>query len=463
MRDSILRNEKKIAYLIMLFSGLLLAIMMIILSAYDHPSADDFNYSVNVRQYGFFGAQYYWYVSWCGRYFSTFILTLNPLVLGSFTGYKIMSALLIFLSTITFYFFSASLFGPNTVLEKLFLATMSFFVFILLMPSMAEGYYWFAGAYSYQMGNILTLLLFIAMISYMKRPSGKVFILSSIIVFALAGSNEYSMLILVLLLFFINGLRAFRHRNISSYYFVLLLLAILGASIMYFAPGNSYRASFQTNNYKLLFSIKSSFKETFDVLSHWWWIGGLLMLTSYKIVSARVSEYLEEKIKLIYLNPIMILVFVFLIITLGFFSCYWSLGLYPPLRTINTIYFYFIIGSVYTGLCSAIFLKRFNIPDVPFVNYLVVVLLFVYVIKYPNNISRAYYDLKDGVAGAYNSELNNRYLMLKTSDCKKCPVEKLKNIPKTLFFVDISEKTENAMSRSYSYFFNKDSIFVESN
>jgi hypothetical protein len=462
MRDFILRNEKKLAYLIVIIAGVLVALLLFILSFYDHPSADDFNYSVNVRQYGFFGSQYYWYVSWCGRYLSTFLLSLNPLIYGSFTGYKLMSAILILLSIISFYFFTASLFKPNTIPEKLYITFLSFFAFILLMPSVAEGYYWMAGAYSYQGGNILTLLLFVMMIVNLKKPSKKVFVVSAIIVLALAGSNEYSMLFLVLLLLFINVLRVIRHKKISSYYFVLLILAVVGSMVVYFAPGNAYRASFQTNNFQFVFSLKSSFREAFDVISHWWWIGGFIILASYKIASSKMSVFSEDWFKSIYLNPFLVLAFIFMVIAAGFFSCYWSLGLYPPLRTINTIYFYFITGSVYTGLCTAILLKRFKIPDVPFIHYLVLILLFVYVIKFPNNISRAWHDLNDGIASAYDRELNNRYKTLQTVDCKKCAVSKLKNVPKTLFFSDISEKTDNAMLKSYAYFFNKDSIFVES-
>jgi hypothetical protein len=93
----------------------------------------------------------------------------------------------------------------------------------------------------------------------------------------------------------------------------------------------------------------------------------------------------------------------------------------------------------------------------------VVMLIFVYIIKFPGNINRAGSDLKDGTAAAYNNELNSRYLMLKNNESKKCTVSRLKFFPKTLFFTDISEKTAPEMLRSYAAFFNKDSIFVEPN
>jgi hypothetical protein len=462
MRDFILQNEKKAAFLIVILSGVFIASLMLCLSYFDHPSADDYNYSVNVRHYGFFGAQYFWYISWCGRYFSTFILSLNPLIFGSFSGYKVMSALLIMFSVISFYFFIDSLFRIPTILEKLYLTFLVFIAFILLMPSIAEGYYWMAGAYSYQSGNILTLLLFSMMISYREKPAKIKFVISAIIVIALAGTNEYSMMILVLLLLFINGFNVFRYKKISFYYLVLLILALCGSMVVYFAPGNDYRASFQTNNYQFLFSMKSSIKEAFDVLSHWWWIGVLIILATYKMAESKISETSEAGFKNIYLNPFLVLTAIFLVLTAGFFTCYWSLGLYPPLRTINTIYFYFIVGSVYTGLCTAMFLKRYKFLNVRFIHFIVVLLLLIYCYKFPNNVRRALHDLKDGTASAYNKELNERYQSLNQSACRKCAISKLKNIPTTLFFADLSEKTDIAMFQSYVYFFNKDSIYLQS-
>jgi len=463
MKGKYKQNEKKTRYFIVILGGVILLLMLLFLSFCNHPSADDYNYSVDARQYGFFGAQYHWYIQWSGRYFSILLTSLSPLVFGSFYGYKLMSFVIIIFSFASFYFVINTLFNKSGLLEKFYLVSLIFFSFILLMPSLTEAFYWWAGAYSYQIGNILTLLLFTLIIVYKAQPSKKLFSLSVIVIIALAGSNETSMFITVLTLFLITILKSIRDKKIDFFFLVIFSITIVCSLVVYYSPGNALRASSNINNHQLLFSLRSSVAEAIDVIGNWWWIGVFIIFTTYNIVADRIKNYEENRFSGIYLNPFLVLALIFVIISAGFFTCYWSLGLYPPLRAINTIYFYFIIGSIYAGICLAVKIKRsgIKIPDMSVLQMLIPLLLMVYIYKYPNNVSTAFSDIKDGVACRYDKELNERYHNLNTSDCNICPVNKLKNIPTSLYFKDISEETDQSMLRSYAAFFNKDSIFVE--
>ncbi len=463
MKDVVIQNEKKIRYIVIFAFGLLVTILFLVLSFYNHPSADDFNYSMNVRQYGFFGAQQYWYTHWSGRYFATFLLSLNPLVINSVSGYKMMSFLLIFLTVFSLYFFIDTVFNKARFLEKTYIVILAFFTFVMLMPSVAEGFYWMSGAYTYQIGNILTLLLGALIISYNRNKSKIVFVLAVITLIALIGTNETSMFISVLIILFINVFRIIKDKTIPVFLFVLLGVAAICSMVVYFAPGNDFRSLNQSNSHQFLFSFKSSVSEAMDMISNWWWIGFLLIFSSYKLASDMNWEKKETNFERIYLNPFFALLLLFLIIVAGFFTCFWSLGLYPPLRTINTIYFYFIIISVYIGVCTAVKLKRsgIKIPEVPFAMWLIPLFIAFYVYKYQNNVSTAYFDLKDGTAAMYNDELLARYSYLRKNDGKICEIEKLKNIPATLFFSDISMIEDKVMNEAYSKYFGKESIIVK--
>jgi len=257
-------------------------------------------------------------------------------------------------------------------------------------------------------------------------------------------------------------LQVIRYKKVDSFFLVLLALALVFSSVVFLSPGNTNRMS-QTNNHQFLFSLKSSIAEAIDVLGNWWWIGAFIIFSAFKITTDTISEKTENRFVSVYLNPFLVLLLIFGIVAAGFFTCYWSLGLYPPMRMINTIYFYFIIGSLYTGICIAVKLKKtgIKIPDIPFSQMLVPLLLMVYVYKYQNNLSTAYFDLKDGVARKYDEELMNRYNFLYTSDCKTCEVEKIVHIPKTLYFNGLDEKTDFSMVESYSKYFGKDWIKVK--
>jgi hypothetical protein len=465
MKMAILRNENKAANIIMVLAGVVLTSILVSLAFYDHPSADDYDCTIQTLQHGFFKAQYYWYIDWYGRYFSSALVSLNPLIIGSFFGYKLMAALLIILTLCSIYFFINSIFRGSSLLEKLFLAFLFFFSFYLLMPSPVQCYYWFTAAYTYQTSNVLTLFLFAVMIAKFRKPSLMVIIISSLLIIAIVGSNEFAMFVLVMFLSLLNLVRFVVDKKIHSYYFILILVALVSTIIVFIAPGNAYRASLETNNFKFLFSLESAIKAAVNVLSHWWWVSLLIIFATFKITAEKIAVKPESKIESIYFNPFLVLLFIFAVISAGFFTCYWSLGRYPPLRTINNIYFYLLTGSVYVGACAAVMIKRKNIkiPQLPFVHLAVVILLMIYVFKFYNNVGVAYHDLKDGVANAYNREMNSRYQKLNSNDCRKCPVKKLKNIPKTLVFTDISEETDATMIASFKVFFKKDSIYVESN
>ncbi len=462
MKKLFMHYEKKIPYILVVCAGVLLTLLLLTLSLYNHPAADDFVYSVNAQHYGFWGAQFFWYMHWCGRYFSTLLLSMNPLIHGSFIGYKLLSALLILLSLASFYFFINMLFKRSGVLEKWHITFLCFFAFILLMPSVAEAYYWMAGAYSYQMGNILTLFLFILMMSYTEKPSTRKFLLSIVVVIALAGTNEVSMFFQVLMLMFVMVFHLIRFRKIPRYYVVLCALALVGSLVVYLAPGNAYRASFQTQNHQLVFSMKSAVVETIDVMSHWWWIAGFIILTTYSIANHAMRKDEKHHFEHLYLNPFVVIALIGITVALGFFTCYWSLGLYPPMRTINTMYFYCIIGAVYTGICLAVMLQRakIRVPDLSRVAWLILLLLLLYVYKYPNNVKTAYQDFRSGTAQSYDKELTARYRSLLTNPNRSCSINKLHIFPKTLYFKDITENTDIVMLRNYEAFFDKDSIAV---
>jgi hypothetical protein len=464
MKSPFFQKEKKARYFIVAFFGFILLLLLLALAFFNHPSADDFNYSVVVRQYGFWGAQYYWYTQYCGRYFSTFLLSLNPLTVGSFMIYKLMSFVLIIISFSSFYLFVNKLFNKSKITEKLYITFFVFFSFILMMPSLTEGYYWFTGAYSYQTGNIMTLFLFALLISNNEKPSRWKFILSAIVVAFLAGTNEYSLLFLVLMLLLINIISFLRFKKVNYYYLTLFIISVIGFLVDYFAPGNTYRASFDPGKHQFLFSLKSSLIQAVDVLSHWWWIGILIIGAAFIIASGKVYEKSKSRFESIYLNPFLVLIIIFATVAAGFFPCYWSLGLYPPLRSINNIYFYFIIGSVYTGICSAIFVKNagVKIPGLQYLQIVIPLLLIIYLFRYPNNINNAYHDLKDGVASGFNNELNERYNKMRTDECKICPVEKLKNKPKTLYFFDVADNSDYFMMESFAKYFHKDGVYLES-
>lgn len=84
---------KSSSFWIIIFSSLLL-FPYIFISFYNHPSVDDYFFTYKVHTLGFWGAQYDWFTTWTGRYFSTLILSFHPLWLKVSFIYKIIPVLI---------------------------------------------------------------------------------------------------------------------------------------------------------------------------------------------------------------------------------------------------------------------------------------------------------------------------------------------------------------------------------
>ncbi|MBK9229064.1 MAG: hypothetical protein IPL67_18880 [Ignavibacteria bacterium] len=133
-------------------------------------------------------------------------------------------------------------------------------------------------------------------------------------------------------------------------------------------------------------------------------------------------------------------------------------------RTSNFIYFIFIAGWFYLLyiLSNIIFTKgKFSfIKNRKYLYGLSLVFIILFLIK-PNNITTAFNDLFSGSAYSYNRQLNERYQFLENCPNDSCRVDSLINIPKTIFYKDITSNSTMLSSEWYGNFFNKKSVALK--
>ena len=75
--------------------GFLSIFPFIPISFFNNPSIDDFCFFVKTIEKGYWNSQIEWYSTWTGRYFSTAILSIYPLLTKSFLLYKIVPLILL--------------------------------------------------------------------------------------------------------------------------------------------------------------------------------------------------------------------------------------------------------------------------------------------------------------------------------------------------------------------------------
>ncbi|MEO8446949.1 MAG: hypothetical protein ABI528_05605, partial [bacterium] len=145
------------------------------------------------------------------------------------------------------------------------------------------------------------------------------------------------------------------------------------------------------------------------------------------------------------------------------FVFYWSIGRVPFPRSLNLIYFIFLILWFYNVI---ILMKRldksFNISFERFPKYIYALAFAVIIIFLfrNNNVKTAYADLMSGTAAKYDTELNERYGYINNNTSDTIVVEPLMNNPTTIRSFELTPEADNIFNQWYSAHFKKKAIIL---
>ena len=177
--------------------------LYIVLCFFDHPSYDDFTYTVSTFGKTFWQSQIFWYTNWSGRYTATALLAINPLVYHWIYGYKILSLTIVLCLLLTIYFLVKTYCEYLKPSEHCFLTFFLASFYFSLLPHLAGGIYWMAGSVTHAVPTILVGLS----IALLKRKGSNLlsdYVFLPLMTFFIVGSNETIMFIWMTLLFLTN-------------------------------------------------------------------------------------------------------------------------------------------------------------------------------------------------------------------------------------------------------------------
>lgn len=439
---------------IIIIVGILTILPFIILSFFNHPTSDDFYFFNKSRDLGFWNAQVSWYNEWTGRYFSTAVLSLYPLLTKSFFLYKIIPVVLLLSLLGSIYYLSSILFSNlkkgNFIVLTLCLVTL----YLLQMPLVSQGFYWLAGSISYQLGNILSILLFCFIIQLIKTNKRIYMILSILFTVFVVGSNETGMILIDFLLGIIFFYNLYQNKKINYSLLIVLIFAAIFSMIVFKSPGNVVREAVYPDKHLIGYAFLKSISAVKAYLGIWM---PLIIIFTFIYYDYFNKNEQTSSHKVFDVNPILVFIIVCFLPFVGFFVSYWSIGYLPPLRTINTIYLYFLIGFLYLNFVLLYRLKKVNKQYIVFskgVRYLLYVVLIIY-LTHNKNIKTAYSDLLEGTAYKYDLELNERYQLIRKSKNENCYVPKLNSLPLTIFAGDITNDSKDWRNEPYNNYWHK--------
>lgn len=453
-------------------AGLILTVLpFIFLSVYSHPCWDDFEYSELARELGFFESQRNWYFTWTGRFFSTaFLSTLNPLVYRSIAGYKILMMIFLILFIISIYFLISELLSEKIAKKhKLIFSLLVCFLYFTGMPSMKLGFFWLSTAVIYQLADIMMVMIMTLLLkSEMNHVKGSVGFQNLIICFliiAVCGSNEVSMIMLMLFLFFILVINYTANKKISKRFLLYNISALISFLAVYISPGNYQRFGKQPNSHHFFYSVKHTLMDLTglfffkNISIPFIVISILLILILLKTDLTGKFRFNPDSV-----NPFYSIAAYLLILTAGYFTSYWSLGIPPFERITNVIYFVYLLGWFFNIIIIINYVKikyNFNLKRIPSYVYVISVSAACLSLLLTNNsVKNSYKDIYRGTAVSFDSEMNERYEYIYNDNADTCIVKSIRNVPPTLFYHDLSDDHRYKYNKLEAKYFGKKFILA---
>jgi Family of unknown function (DUF6056) len=440
-----------------------------ILFFFNHPSADDWIMSEYNKIYGFQDMQVYYYKYMSGRYFTNAILSYSPLYFKSLFGYKMLTLLLMLLFIYILFALISGLTKSTLNFKERFLLTLSiFFLYLYAMPSLSQSFYWLTASIGYQCG-IMLVMIFLILYAKMTKPgesSSDILLtfLSVLLLIAIAGCTEMSMVLSVFMVSLLVICYLVNKRRINVRLILFTAIVVLCTYIVVSSPSNSVRRMGYPDSHKLLPAISITFSTLFDYFVSWIFMSPLLFITLLLVpVLFKLIKNSGKKPVTMFVNPVYTIITFLVILFILFFTPIWSLGRSPFNRTVNLIYFAFLIGWFYNVIVIMYYLFKkynFNIERMPKYIYTAAFIIVVLFLFKKNNVKNAYVDLLRGGVVKYNNELNERYDLISKRSSDSLTVPELKNIPRTIFVFDITNDPKSKLDRMYAHYFNKRVISV---
>jgi Family of unknown function (DUF6056) len=241
-----LNNRRFLLFIICIF-----ILPFFLLSAWNHPSLDDFTLGIFRTENSFWQTQSHFYLHWSGRYMATFIASLCVTGGILYTHYYLFAAILLVCTFLGFLFTLREL--NSYFLEKRFSSFSLFIIAGLLLilelhviPEIKTQFYWFSSSLTYQVPLILLVLVIGLLFRFLSRRGNRtlILVLIFILVFLLNGFNEiFSLLVLVFSFFWLAWyFYTFKFR--FSVFLLLWIWNLLSVCVMFLSPGNLERRSF---------------------------------------------------------------------------------------------------------------------------------------------------------------------------------------------------------------------------
>jgi hypothetical protein len=238
------------AGVVLVFTCLGILLVFLALSLYTHPAdVDDFCLANEFKAFGIFGGLVRQYMIWSGGYTSTFISGAVPNLFDYLEIYKFLPITLLLLTVFAVARCVAAICRLQQPAAWPYLVGVGFTVlFLAIMQSVVMGFYWFNGAVTYHLADIILVGMVTLIIRILDDDGGQAlqsrrFVYLGLLIVAGMGCTETVMVEMFVLLNFVCLWQIFVARERRRGWMVLLALVYFCFLLVVLAPGNIGRSS----------------------------------------------------------------------------------------------------------------------------------------------------------------------------------------------------------------------------
>lgn len=468
--------------MILVFAGLCL-LPFLCLTLYAHSFLDDFLLPQLMRERGLWTQLRDIYFSYSGKYSAHLSMGLHPLAWGGVEAVKP------FVLGFLVFFAGCFLFAGHALLQggalpwptRFASGSLVLALFLLLLGSPSEAFYWVTSALMY-MGGAACSLLLLGVVAHLQRPHALLkqriwWSTAFVLAFVMPGFSEViSCFVLAL---GIVLLPAIRRREVNRKWLLLLGIAVVGAAIATLAPGNFLRQ--QEKGVEHLSLVRTlgmaSVALVYTVLN---WAGNGLLLLLTLLVLPALQRFVQVPtlpltmlVKRPWRWPLWLLLGLFICYIFGFLA----IDSPMPSRARNLMLVFFVSSWFMSVLGYLAYRQQTSQPPLPSVpgyarTVLVALVLLLSTSDHntkllhdhigtpTNSVLQAYRDWLSGDASQYDREEEARYTLLRQGG-SSVELPPLSVKPSTIFWWDISSNPTLWGNQAYATFFKKKAVWVK--
>jgi hypothetical protein len=316
---------------------------------YALPFADDFCFGWTASQNISFLQKFLnQYLFWNGRYTADVLVNLHPLVTGKIINYQLSIFFSLLATPVVLYFFVEEFlrFGhPRGETHRFPSTVVSIFITLFYLnyqPNVTEGIYWFIGISNYHLGNLLFILqLTILLKTFSSNAKTKTILhlFSFLLLIVAIGFNEIGAVLIPCFCLAVVVFNCRLPKANCKLWVAYSGVALIASAFVFFSPGNFVRGQEFENRFDILYSLWFSLLQTARFTSHWIFNVPFLLMSAIVVAHA-------DKIKNKIANGFdyrLLIAALFFVVFIGSFLPYFATGMLGQHRTINFVFFFFIL------------------------------------------------------------------------------------------------------------------------